>query len=122
MAKYACIRNCFLSLDGLKARLYKSGEVYEFKKEPPDKFFACIKASPDEIRAGTRSVAKEVLDLERASEDELLESDITVKALRTYAEDAYGVKLKGTSREDVVKSFVDARYRHLEGHEAEGLM
>ena len=34
----------------------------------------------------------------------------------------FSVKLKGKSKEDVVDSFLDAKFRYLEPHEAEGIL
>jgi len=83
---------------------------------------AYFKKCPANFRVISGVKAKLQDDLDKASEAELLEGDYTVQQLRKYAEDKYGKKLKGTSKEDVVASFLDTRYRHLKDHELEGVL
>ena len=89
-----------------KIRTFVKGDVERFSKCPRN--FRAIEGPKKELTS----------DLGTASEQELLEGDYTVKQLRDFADSVYGQKLKGTSKEDVVASFLDARYRHLEEHEA----
>ncbi len=114
MKKYVCTRKCFIPIGDRKARLYTPGEVYTFERLPKDfeEFFRCISGKD----------AVPVPSLDKVSEEELLEGPYRVADLREYALSNYGVKLKGTSKEDVVESFVDARFRHLEDHEKDGLI
>ena len=111
MAKYVCTRKCFISVGDGKARLFKVGEVHDFDKAP-SQFFRCLSGKK----------AEKAEDLESVSRDELLEGPYKIAELRRYAQEHYDVKLKGTSKEDVVESFLDARFRHLEEHELEGVM
>jgi len=112
--KYVCTRKAFINIGGGKARLFKPGEVYNFdsKVKVPKDFFRVIAGQKAELTD----------DLEKVSLDELKEGDYKIADLRAYAEEHYGVKLKGTSKADVAESFVDARFRHLEDHETEGIL
>jgi len=64
----------------------------------------------------------EEMAISKESEEELLEGPYSVAELRKFAEENYDVKLKGRSKAEVVESFVDARFRHLEEHELEGVV
>ena len=109
--KAVCTKKCFIKVGKSKARLFKVGEVYGFD-EVPEKYFRIIE--------GHR--AEKTDDLDTVSEEELLEGPYSVAELRKFAEENYDVKLKGRSKAEVVESFVDARFRHLEEHELEGVV
>ena len=110
MIKCVCDKACQARDKSGKILTFQKGEVAYFKKCPRN--FRVIE--------GPKKVLKS--DLDTASEQELLEGDYTVKQIRQYAEATYGARLKGTSKEDVVASFLDARFRHLEEHEADGIL
>ena len=110
MKKYVCTRKCFIAVGNGKARLFKVGEVHEFE-DAPKEFFRCISGGKVER-----------IDPGDASREELMEGPYKIAELRAYAAENYDVKLRGTSKEDVVESFVDARFRHLEEHEKEGII
>ena len=110
MPKYVCIRKCFIGIGDKKARLFRPGEVYEFEDAPED-FFRCLSGKKAELG-----------DPGDASIEELMAGPYKIAELRAYAAENYDVKLRGTSKEDVVDSFVDARFRYLEDHETDGII
>ncbi len=110
MIKCVCERTCQVRMPDKKIRTFVKGDVERFKECPPN--FRAIEGPKKELTS----------DLGTASEQELLEGAYTVKQLRDFADSVYGQKLKGTSKEDVVASFLDARFRNLEEHEAEGVL
>ena len=109
--KAVCTKKCFIRVGKGKARLFKVGEVHDFD-DVPEKFFRILEGQK----------AEKAEDLSTVSEDELLEGPYTIAELRKFAEENYDVKLKGRSKAEVVESFVDARFRHLEEHELEGVV
>ena len=108
--KCVCNEACQARDDTGKIRTFMKGDVFSFKKCPAH--FSVIEGPKAELKS----------DLATASREELLEGDYTVKQLRQFADATFGVKLKGTSKEDVVDSFLDAKFRYLEPHEAEGIL
>ena len=121
MKKFVADRKCFINVGEGKARLVKKGEVITVDDDV--KLPSYFRELPKPKKGKEADMMEEGLDFEGVGEQELLENPAyTVKALRAYAEETYGVKLKGTSKEDVVASFLDARFRHLEEHETEGVL
>jgi len=93
-----CVENCYLSHEGRIAQ-YHRGDPVEFSKCPPH--FT-------ELNSAT-------VNLEEASEDVLLASEIDADEIREFAQKKYGLTLnKRLKRETVITKFVKVRDRFME--------
>jgi len=93
-----CVEACYLAHEGRIAQ-YRKGDLIDFKECPPH--FV-------ELNSAT-------IDLEEASEEVLLASDIEADDIREFANERYGLRLsKRLRRETVITKFVKVRDRFME--------
>lgn len=89
-------------LDGGGIRTFADGDIWEFKKCPPN-------FEPMEGKN-----AKEI-DFDNAGEAELMEAEYELQDLKDFIEEKYGKKAGSRGKEKTVAFLLDCRYREING-------
>lgn len=100
--KCVALRSCQAVLPTGKARYFDRGEVYDFPE------------CPTHFRPLEGDDAAPV-SFDTAGEQELLEAEYDLDALKQYIEDRYGKKPGNRGKEKTVEMLIDCRYREIDG-------
>jgi len=97
--KHACIRKCQYRNNTNKVRLASVGDVVELDKKPFESNWTALDALE--------------IDFLVMSEAELTEVSWKFSDAFTAVKDEYDVELKKTTKDDIIKQILDARFRQV---------